>query len=162
MSNASFAILGATLTKTVSFQSTIAEFPNPDRGFYMWTDISRPSHSYIRAAGITLTRHIFRLDAYRNAALPASFLSQVTAQFALARQAGIKMIPRFTYNCGSLSQPGAGRAAVANPPAPPAAGADPRCERGRDFFGRGGLHRRLGRVAHVQRMGSIPTPRRRP
>jgi hypothetical protein len=99
-SNASFTITASSSTKTVSFQSTLAEFPNPDRGFYMWTDVGDTTHSYVRAAGVTLTRQFFRLDAYRNTALPAAYLNDVSAQFALARQAGIKVIPRFAYNWG--------------------------------------------------------------
>lgn len=114
VSDASFTVTTAQSTRTVTFPSTLTEFPNPDRGLYMWTDVNSTDHTFVRAAGVTLTRQYFRLDAYRNAALPASFLSQVSAQFAMARAAGIKMIPRFTYNWGPYpnSQPDASRTRI--------------------------------------------------
>lgn len=39
-----------------------------------------------------------RLDAYANTALPASVITQLGQRFALARQAGLKLVPRFLYN----------------------------------------------------------------
>jgi hypothetical protein len=114
ISDAPFTVTATQSTRTATFPSTLTEFPNPDRGLYVWTDINDSDHSWVRAAGYTLSRQYFRLDAYRNVALPASFLSQVSAQFAMARAAGIKMIPRFTYNWGPYpnSQPDASRTRI--------------------------------------------------
>jgi hypothetical protein len=104
---------GASL-RHVNFESTIAEFPNPERGFYMWTDFNYPDYLSVRAQGNTLTRQYFRLDAYRNSTLPSSYLNQVAVAFNKARQAGIKMIPRFAYNYGPYpnSEPDATRARI--------------------------------------------------
>src|SRR5207247_8134345 len=39
-----------------------------------------------------------RLDAHRDSALPSTLLDGLTAGFAGARAAGIKILPRFVYN----------------------------------------------------------------
>lgn len=96
----SFLAVGAlaqTLTP-VAFQATTAVFPNPDRGFYTWTDFNYLDFPGVRAQGYTLTRPYIRLDAYRNSPLPQALLDQLNAGFQEARRVGIKVIPRFTYN----------------------------------------------------------------
>lgn len=82
----------------VVFQKDTTAFPNPDRGFFTWTDFNSPNFSNVRAQGNTLTRPYIRLDAYRDSPLPQSLLDQLTAGFQEARRIGIKVIPRFAYN----------------------------------------------------------------
>jgi hypothetical protein len=93
-----------TLTHVI-FQPTIAEFPNPERGFYSWTDLGWQDYSSVRSQGNSLTRQYFRMDKYRDTPLPSSFLDDVNAAFNLARRAGLKIIPRFTYNWGPYPNP---------------------------------------------------------
>ncbi len=88
----------------VHFSPTTAEFPNPERGFY------RPA-----ASGNldTLTAHevseAFRkgyrllyaridLERYRESEIPESYLNDLHSAFDLARQGGVKLIIRATYN----------------------------------------------------------------
>jgi hypothetical protein len=95
--------------KQVTFQSTTLEFPNPDRGFYVWVDPAT-NYAYL-SPGVTLVHEYFMMDAYRSVALPSSFLSMVDSEFDRARSAGMKMIPRFTYNF-SMGAPDATRSRI--------------------------------------------------
>ena len=78
----------------VVYSPDATDFPNPERGFSK----SRGSGAEARAAGLTLVHVYFRLDAFRDSALPQSFLDDVAARFAEARASGVKLVPRFTYN----------------------------------------------------------------
>jgi hypothetical protein len=96
VSNASFKVL-ASLT-SITFPSTTAIFPNPERGFTSWTDLSLSNFSRVTKHGHTISHIYFRLDSYRSSPLPQSFLTLLPSAFQKARQEGIKLIPRFTYN----------------------------------------------------------------
>lgn len=86
-----------------AFASSSAEIANPERGFYtwaaddllQWTQADADAQS---ARGYRLVFAIVRLDAYRDAALPAGLLDQLEARFAIARRAGLKLVLRFVYN----------------------------------------------------------------
>ncbi len=83
----------------VTYQPTTSEFPNPERGFHDDIElISGGDFSDVRRKGYTISRAYIRLDEYRNRALPTNFLTQLDRQFQLVRSAGIKVIPRFSYN----------------------------------------------------------------
>ena len=49
-------------------------------------------------AGYRVVYAPVRLDAYAASALPDSVLTQLTERFAIARRAGLKLVPRFLYN----------------------------------------------------------------
>jgi Domain of unknown function (DUF4832)/Domain of unknown function (DUF4874) len=84
---------------TSSYQPTTSEFPNPERGFHDEIELmTGEDFSNVRRKGYTIARTYIRLDEYRNRALPAKFLTQLDRQFQLVRSAGIKVIPRFSYN----------------------------------------------------------------
>jgi hypothetical protein len=75
------------------------DIPNPERGFYDQVDlVAGGDFSFVRAEGMTLAYAPVRLDAYRAAPLPMALLDSLTAGFADARTAGIKVILRFVYN----------------------------------------------------------------
>jgi len=77
------------------------DFMNPERGFHGYADLlGGGSMSGVRSGDMTLARSYVRLDNYRNGPLPESLLSDLRAGFEQARRAGIKVIPRFTYNFG--------------------------------------------------------------
>jgi hypothetical protein len=86
----------------VTFTATTADFPNPERGFYRTDDefatLTDAGLRTIASAGRRLTFAYARLDAYRSADLPASYLTSVDAAFARVRRAGLKVILRFAYN----------------------------------------------------------------
>ena len=81
-----------------SYGRSLEEFPNPERG---WTT-GGTADNYAKAAsrGISVVMRYVRLDEYRNSALPAAFVSQLGADLAAARQHGLKVVLRFTYNYG--------------------------------------------------------------
>ncbi len=84
----------------VTYAPTTSEFLNPERGFNNDIELIRSGQdfSYVRRKGHTISRAYIRLDKYRNRPLPVEFLAQLNQQFQQVRLAGIKVIPRFTYN----------------------------------------------------------------
>lgn len=102
---AAIAISASTSVSGVTFSPSNAIFPNPDRGLYTWLGPGYANYLAARAAGYSLVRPYFMLDAYRNQALPPSFLASLSAEFQDARQTGVKVIPRFAYNFGPYPNP---------------------------------------------------------
>lgn len=91
-----YTLLG---TSPLSYQPDHASFPNPERGFH--SDYSLAGGGPVRVAtGQTLVRSYVRLDDWRYTQLPSSLLSDLQQGFDAVRQAGVKVIPRFTYNFG--------------------------------------------------------------
>ncbi len=87
------------LGSRVNYVPTTAELLNPERGFHNDIELMKGrDFSDVRRKGYTLSRAYIRLDEYRNTPLPAEFLAQLNRQFQLVRSAGIKVIPRFSYN----------------------------------------------------------------
>jgi hypothetical protein len=84
----------ASAVRHVIYAEDSADYPNPERGFSK----SKGPDASARAAGMTLVHVYFRLDRFRDSPLPQRFLDQVAAQFAEARESGVKLVPRFTYN----------------------------------------------------------------
>lgn len=95
-------------TQTVAFTvDTSTEFPNPERGWHKnetFLDInggSGGSFGYVRTSyGMTLNRSYLRLDNWRSQDLPAWYLDAHLPRFQAARDAGIKLILRYSYNFG--------------------------------------------------------------
>ncbi len=93
---------------TITYTPNNAIIPNPERGFYhqdtpLWLGAERvpqPADSLraLRDKGITLLRWYFLLDEFRDLPLDEDTLAYIDAQFASARDAGLKVIPRFAYN----------------------------------------------------------------
>src|SRR5690349_6607685 len=86
--------LHAAEVRHVTYVADSSDFPNPERGFSRSTG----SGAAARAAGLSLVHVYFRLDPYRSAPLPRTYLDQVRQRFAEARASGVKLVPRFTYN----------------------------------------------------------------
>lgn len=92
---------GAAVATT--FGASGDEFPNPERGMYVWAADNLAAWTQAQAdaqfeAGYRIVYMPVRLDAYVNDALPASLLAGLSDGFATARRAGLKVIPRFSYN----------------------------------------------------------------
>jgi hypothetical protein len=99
----------------VNYVASQEDFPNPERGFYHYTDTRASNYSALSAEELaafrtaqtadgatyavvsTLVFRYFILDTYQAAPLGESYLTNVRADFAAAREAGVKIIPRFTY-----------------------------------------------------------------
>ncbi len=114
----------------VVYRPTSADFANPERGFtenhlprppahvtwdscgagnnftaYSDTTLTDPLRvsdlTAARAAGRTLIYVRYHIAAFRDAPLSDAFLVQVDQDFATARAAGVKLVPRFAYNYGT-------------------------------------------------------------
>ncbi|MFN4191662.1 MAG: DUF4874 domain-containing protein [Tabrizicola sp.] len=89
--------------RTIAFAPTDQDFPNPERGWWLYaaSDFAEASDADIAAViaeGMTVVYGIVRLDAYRNSPLPPDLLTGLDENFARARQHGVKIILRFAYN----------------------------------------------------------------
>jgi hypothetical protein len=100
---------------TVTYEASDEDFPNPERGFYHYSETSANAFNPLskavlqgyrtpkRAGGATydvvstLVFRYFVLETFNDAPLSDAFLNNVKADFATTREAGAKMIPRFTY-----------------------------------------------------------------
>lgn len=86
-----------------SFTVSTAEIANPERGMYVWAADNLLLWTQADAnaqfqAGYRVVYAAVRLDAYAATTLPASLLTQLSERFAMARNAGLKLVPRFLYN----------------------------------------------------------------
>lgn len=106
-----------SVSQTVNYFPTADDFMNPDRGFYYATETRASNFSPLDSADLVSKRTIpytpwqaqyqvrssvvFRyyvLDTYVNVnSLPGPFLDLIEADFNIARQAGVKLVIRFTY-----------------------------------------------------------------
>ncbi len=102
-------------TATVNYTADPSDFPNPERGFYRYSETRvgnfvplnlavvqgyRNEQSISTATYKVFSTLLFRyyiLEGFNNAPLPANFLASMQTDFDVARQAGVKLIPRFTY-----------------------------------------------------------------
>lgn len=87
---------------SVTFTPTDAEFANPERGFYQATSnldaLTAANVSDAYADGYRLLYSRIDLEAYRDTDIPASYLTKLETAFDRARQGGVKLIIRATYN----------------------------------------------------------------
>jgi len=75
------------------------ELINPERGWYEPIDlVDETDLGWVRDKGFTLAFAYVRLDDYRDATIPQSFLDDVERGLDAARDAGIKIIFRVSYN----------------------------------------------------------------
>ena len=75
-------------------------FPNPERGFYIYTNLHQldPAIGRRRDEGHTLVWGQISMQTYRDVpSLPESFLAAVENGFAIARDQGMKVIVRGSY-----------------------------------------------------------------
>ena len=102
---------------TQTYEATAEDFANPERGFYIqraYPSRNAASSGALREEDLrlarerhmTLVRMLYSLRAYREAPLPEPLLATLAADFARARAAGVKVIPRFSYS-SAIGQPDA-------------------------------------------------------
>jgi hypothetical protein len=109
----SFSVVIADLAqsdnaKQVAFYQPSSEnFANPERGlFIQYNPLENTPHpplrvndlKAIREDNITLIRNIYLISEFKDVSLSDSFLASLTADLAAAREAGVKVILRFSYN----------------------------------------------------------------
>lgn len=104
----------ATATVTVTddvifYEASEEDFSNPERGFYKYSSTRSNSYSPLTVNSLknnlsgaggyysSLTFRYFLITEFVDGPLSQEFLDNVDADFAVAREAGVKLIPRFTY-----------------------------------------------------------------
>ncbi|WP_317105213.1 DUF4832 domain-containing protein [Chroococcidiopsis sp. SAG 2025] len=101
-------------TVTTTYEGSSENFPNPERGFYKSIEpvilsenplVEQPGSplqlselQQLRSEGMSMVRRYYLLAEFRDKPISSSFLTQITNDLKTARQAGIKIIIRFTYN----------------------------------------------------------------
>jgi hypothetical protein len=107
----------AQAASVVTYTASDEDFANPERGFFVQRSYN-PARANprgldveqlrgVREQPLSMVRMLYSLAAYRDEAIPAEYLTQIEADFAAARQAGVKLIPRFAYNSGPIGAPDA-------------------------------------------------------
>ncbi|MES2890803.1 MAG: DUF4832 domain-containing protein [Bacteroidota bacterium] len=100
---------------TVKYTESVADFANPERGFYRFsqtkaskltplsiTQLNAWKNESLAEGGnykvySTLIFRYYEMDIFKSQDLSAAFINSIEQDFAVARQAGFKLIPRFTY-----------------------------------------------------------------
>lgn len=99
----------------LNYTESTEDFANPERGFYHYSEVRSSSYRLLNQAELTgyrsmqpvsganyqvistLVFRYFVIDDAKDRPLTTSFLENVGKDFAVARQAGVKLIPRFVY-----------------------------------------------------------------
>ena len=98
---------GNEVTTDVIYLASDAKFPNPERGFYKYSDTnlgSNPNSLNVntlknyRANNITLLFRYFYLKEFRDKPLSQAALNQIDADMAVIRSAGMKCVMRYAYS----------------------------------------------------------------
>ena len=96
------ASVGGDLLVHTGFAPLDGPIANPERGLTGWAfDLARPWTQGIAdevRAGYRLQRSHIQLDEYLTRDLPPPFLARLGQGFDQVREAGVKVIPRFSYN----------------------------------------------------------------
>jgi hypothetical protein len=99
----------------LTYTESMEDFPNPERGFYRYSEVHSSNFSPLTEAELkayrtpqaissanyqvssTLVFRYYVLDDVVNKAISATFLTNIKKDFDAARAAGVKLIPRFVY-----------------------------------------------------------------
>lgn len=100
---------------TVTFKESNEDFPNPERGFYRysetnadnfiplslnqlkeWRDLTPADNGNYNVYS-TLVFRYYILDSFKDKPMSAAFLNSIITDFSIVRIAGFKVIPRFTF-----------------------------------------------------------------
>jgi hypothetical protein len=99
----------------VTYTESSEDFPNPERGFYRYSEVHSSNYTVLTEAELksyrspqtissanyqvasTLVFRYYVLDDVVNKAISSTFLVNIKKDFDAARAAGVKLIPRFVY-----------------------------------------------------------------
>ena len=102
-------------SSTVSYTYTTADFVNPERGFYRYSETRSANYTLLDSATIASYRDLhtpfsaaysvysslvfryFFLEDFKTGDISQSYLDNMVLDFETARKAGVKLIPRFAY-----------------------------------------------------------------
>ena len=109
-------VTGSLLAQnTIIYDASTEDFPNPERGVYRYTETRSNNYTPLRVAELvsyrspgsipganydfvsTLVFRYFFLGDFTEGPISQAYLDNVAADMATARQAGVKLIPRFAY-----------------------------------------------------------------
>lgn len=115
-----------TTETTITYVVDDSDFANPDRGFYRYSETRASNYGVLNEEELkgyrisasadganyetinTLVFRYFILDDFTDSAISQAFLDNMQLDFDAARNAGVKIIPRFTYtvtsNAGSCDE----------------------------------------------------------
>ncbi|MFD0794894.1 DUF4832 domain-containing protein [Mucilaginibacter litoreus] len=106
----------------VTYTESNEDFPNPERGFYRYSEVHSSNYTVLSADELkgyrslqsiesanyqvmsTLLFRYYVLDDVVNKPITSSFLDNLKKDFQAARDAGVKLIPRFVYT--ATAKPG--------------------------------------------------------
>lgn len=106
---------------TVTYVESNLDFPNPERGFYRYSETSISNFTVLNANTLksyrnlqsisnanyrvysTLVFRYYVLDNVKTSSIPQETLDNIGLDMAAARTAGVKLIPRFVYTITSSS-----------------------------------------------------------
>jgi len=109
------SLMASAQTTTVNYNYSSEDFPNPERGFYKYSETRSANYTLLDSTTIanyralhqpfsagysvhsTLVFRYFFLEDFKNSAISASYLENIQRDFDTARKAGVKLIPRFAY-----------------------------------------------------------------
>jgi hypothetical protein len=107
--------------RTVTYTESMDDFPNPERGFYRYSETRGSNYSSLTPAQlkdyrnpktssgaqyqtvVTLVFRYYVLDVFKDKELSQDFLNLTKKDFEAARAGGVKLIPRFTYTLSAKS-----------------------------------------------------------
>ncbi|RYY54598.1 MAG: DUF4832 domain-containing protein [Chitinophagaceae bacterium] len=105
----------ADMNPVIQYTESPEDFPNPERGFYHYSEVKSSAYRLLDKAQLssyrslqsvtgagyqvvsTLVFRYFVIDDSKDRALSATFLENLSKDFAVARESGVKLIPRFVY-----------------------------------------------------------------
>ena len=108
----SVCLLGQT---TISYQTSSLDFPNPERGFYRYSETRSSNYTFLNQSTLegyrnlhtpptasysiysTLVFRYFFLEDFKTSNISQAYLDNMQTDFNTARMAGVKLIPRFAY-----------------------------------------------------------------
>ena len=100
---------------SIIYTESTADFPNPERGFYRFSQTKASSFTPLTLDQLkawtgetlaeggtykvfsTLVFRYYEMDIFKNVLIASAFINAINQDFSVARQAGFKLIPRFTY-----------------------------------------------------------------
>jgi len=86
-------------TPTSSYTEITTEFPNPERGFFRFSDLlPTTDFAAIRASGASLAYTRVQLNRFRTGPISQAFLNDLSLAFTKLRAAGLKAVVRFQYD----------------------------------------------------------------
>jgi hypothetical protein len=96
--------------QTITYRASAEDFPNPERGFYIqrtpiWRNgeripLRKSDLIRARSQGMSMVRTYYLLEPYRNQPLSQPVIDALQADLSTAREAGVKIVLRFSYNFG--------------------------------------------------------------